>query len=175
MIVLHLLQGVRENRQNGVPISRHIWHGQNDRRVRSGRAGAVQWRDIDDIKGQPVRVNPGRNFPLPPAPVNPHWWRRQSVHPLSGSAVRRHAQIPVFNHPQQFSCTVSGAVPSSSRNSVPPSARSKRVPDGGAEPLKPSDSYPNSSESSKLSLSAAHSSAINGSSQRGRDIEDDGE
>jgi hypothetical protein len=41
-------------------------------------------------------------------------------------------QFAIFNHPQQLFLTSIGAVASSSRNRVPPSARSKRPDDAGA-------------------------------------------
>ena len=65
-----------------------------------------------------------------------------------------------------FSCTSIGAVASSSRNSVPPSARSKRPGWRFCAPVKAPASWPNSSESSRFSFNAAQFREINGPSQR---------
>jgi len=66
-----------------------------------------------------------------------------------------------------FTCVLGGISPISSRNSVPPSASSKRPSRRSAAPVKAPFSWPNSSLSSNVSGSAPTFTAMNGLLRRG--------
>ncbi len=77
------------------------------------------------------------------------------------------SNLPYSITRSSFSCTEAGVLASSSRNNEPSSARSKRPRRLRSAPVKAPASWPNNSDSSRLSGRLAQSSLINACDQRG--------
>ena len=76
-------------------------------------------------------------------------------------------ELVLLEHPEELGLDMGGSSPTSSRKSVPPAASSKRPGLGLSAPVKAPFSWPNSSDSTRVSGRAAQLRAMKGPSARG--------